>query len=100
MAGPEGSVDEKLDERAGFAVGQLPAAAPTIELGAGRTPTVPATIDWHPRRALAFTAAPSFSAARLRSAINSALATELDRGTPFLFIPVFLAAGALVYFAL
>jgi ComEC/Rec2-related protein len=100
MVGPQVRVDEKLDERAGFAVGQLPAAAPTMELGAGRTPTVPATIGRRPWRALPFTVASSFNAAGLRAAIDSALATELDRGTPFLFIPVFLAAGALAYFAL
>ena len=33
-------------------------------------------------------------------AVNVAVATELDRGIVFLLAPVFLAAGALAYFAL
>ncbi|MBX3568298.1 MAG: ComEC/Rec2 family competence protein [Rhizobiaceae bacterium] len=35
-----------------------------------------------------------------RGAIRSALALEIERGTPFLFVPVMVALGALVYFGL
>ncbi|MDW6022828.1 ComEC/Rec2 family competence protein [Mesorhizobium sp. BAC0120] len=37
---------------------------------------------------------------RLGGAVRNAIATEWDRGTTFLFTPVFLAAGALVYFSI
>src|SRR5262245_16811843 len=95
MAGP--GVRERFDERAGFTAGQLPAAAANLESAAIEQPgaAVPAAAS---SGRLALVAAP-VTVRRFRSAIRDALATELERGTPFLFVPVFLAAGAFVYFA-
>lgn len=39
------------------------------------------------------------SSRRLATACRTALALEIDRGVPFLFVPVFLATGAMLYFA-
>src|SRR4051794_30957180 len=99
MAEPEVGLLETLDERAGFARGPVMGAAPaSIDLPAGRTPPAVPLVP-PAERALAFAGALPADAAHLRLAVVAALATELERGTPFLFIPVFLAAGALVYFA-
>lgn len=95
MADPDARDVELLDERAGFAAGPLPVAAQPDVVEEG-----------HPGRGLTPAAAPraGYSAAffdrlpRLRRAFLVAVETELDRGTPFLFVPVFLAAGALLYF--
>ncbi len=51
------------------------------------------------RRALTAVAAPTTRGYRNR-ALAAAFATELDRGTPFLFMPVLLGAGAIIYFRL
>jgi ComEC/Rec2-related protein len=49
-----------------------------------------------PRTARALIPSRAFAA----RAVSSAVSTELDRGVAFILAPVFLAAGALVYFAL
>lgn len=45
-------------------------------------------------------ASASFRSAGFAAATREALATEWERGTAFLFIPIFLATGAVSYFAL
>jgi ComEC/Rec2-related protein len=100
MAGPQARVEEKLDERAGYHVGPLPAVPQTLEPALAQ-PDSPARLpaDWPQARVLSVLRSLPAKAARAGPAVRAALTTELDRGTPFLFVPVFMAAGALVYFA-
>ena len=97
MAGME--IPDKFDERAGFVVGPLPAVVRPDAVAPiqGRRGLVPAQTPAPPRR----TPLRRLTAARARlvPAVRAALVTELERGTPFLFVPVFLAVGALAYFA-
>jgi competence protein ComEC len=101
MAGLEGKVEQRLDERTGFAFAQPPAIGRGL-VPALDKPDLPARFPGGGPlgRALAFTRGLPAKSTRVRPAVRSALATELDRGTPFLFVPVFLAAGALTYFAI
>src|SRR5678815_5688243 len=97
MARPEDRTTELLDERAGFGVALEPASAPAngaADAGMTRGRIPPATTEAKP--GLKQIAADR--SVQLRRAIREALVTELERGTPFLFVPVFLAVGALIYF--
>lgn len=93
-------IPEKFDERAGFAAGTLhsvPVRADAPALPPARRGLVPAG---KPARSPATPLSRLRAArARLVPAVRAALVTELERGTTFLFVPVFLAVGALAYFA-
>ncbi|TGQ56187.1 DUF4131 domain-containing protein [Mesorhizobium sp. M1C.F.Ca.ET.193.01.1.1] len=77
----------------------LPAPRPATEIlppdgGAARQPSPPAAVERIRRQ---FRRA-SFPA--LRRSVAEAATTELDRGIAFLLVPVFLAAGVILYFSL
>lgn len=77
----------------------LPAPRPAAEIlppdgGAARQPSPPAAVERIRRQ---FRRA-SFPA--LRRSVAEAATTELDRGIAFLLVPVFLAAGVILYFSL
>ena len=98
MAGPQPDITEELDERAGFAIGALPPAVARLDTPAPapeRRGLVPMR---HPTPQLSAAILRLKARARFGPAVRAALATELERGTAFLFVPVFLAVGALAYF--
>lgn len=95
------------DERSHFALAAPPLAIPTAsadaaELAPGgdafRPPGVPG--GRAPRAAFRLAGPNRFGRPHLAQAAAKALATEWERGTAFLFVPVFLSAGVLVYFSL
>jgi len=96
MGGPHDTVrlDTPLDERAAFAF--APAASESI----AERPQVVVPDRVARERAVPAAALSLATAARLRPALDEAIATEWERGTAFLFVPVLLAAGAFTYFAL
>ena len=95
---PEIPFEMPLDERGLFAF--APAEPLPAELPAKQAPTIgPSTIARLAGRLAFLPALPTLSADRLPSAFQSAVATEWERGTAFLFAPVLMAAGALTYFA-
>lgn len=104
MAGPDGKarLETPLDERAGFAPPSVPASPAILEPAIGRSAALPDDAFGRTSRGVStyVPAPPRRQRIRLRSALLEAVATEWERGTTFLFIPVFLAAGAFTYFAL
>src|SRR5262245_11624192 len=100
MAGSQPDIREELDERAGFAVGALPPAVLRIDTPAPALERRGLVPTRHPTpQLLAAILRLKAARARLGPAVRAALVTELERGTAFLFVPVFLAVGALAYFA-
>ncbi|MBA3447462.1 MAG: ComEC/Rec2 family competence protein, partial [Pseudaminobacter sp.] len=98
------AVVSDIGERALFAPAPdvepaLPFVAP-----AGRAPvdqkSLPPPPPWRETLAKVRTAASSLSRASFADSLSSAVATEIDRGVAFLLMPVFLALGAMTYFAL
>ena len=88
--------ERPLDERAGY--GLVPAVAAPLDVVPTAVP-VPVT---SPGRGISMYAPADVPRVHwdLRRALLMALETEWERGTAFAFVPVFLAAGALVYFNL
>ncbi|WP_292415134.1 hypothetical protein, partial [Mesorhizobium sp.] len=62
--------------------------------GAARQPSPPAAVE-RIRRQFRLASFPA-----LRRSVAEAATTELDRGIAFLLVPVFLAAGVILYFSL
>src|SRR5262245_57917023 len=103
MAGTDDQVRLQVpfDERAGFARGLMPAPPAGIESAAGPPPVSGSAFGRTAKTALKITRLVRPGAASLlRTAVRHAIATEWERGTIFLFTPVFLGAGALVYFSI
>jgi ComEC/Rec2-related protein len=89
---------DTLDERAGFSPGALPAGV----AGVHPVPAPASVPALSYRESLPRPASLGMFPVRLgrrRPALLTALTTEHERGTAFLFVPVFMAAGAFSYFA-
>ena len=104
MAGSDEKVrlETTLDERAGFAPLSVPDSPANLAPAGGHSSAPPARGLSPTLRGISVfsPALPPAVRRRLRPALREAYATEWERGTAFLFVPVFLAAGALAYFAL
>ncbi|MFU0504590.1 ComEC/Rec2 family competence protein [Pseudaminobacter sp. NGMCC 1.201702] len=86
----------EADERTQFAYPPVdalaPAAVPSVGTASGALPISRAS---YPARLLAL----ATSRERMAAGLRAALELELERGTAYLLVPVFLALGAIVYFA-
>src|SRR5262249_45729754 len=103
MAGPDDQVRLQVpfDERAGFARELMPAPPAGIEPAAGPPLVSGSALGRTAKARLKITRIVRPGAASLlRTAVQDAITTEWERGTIFLFTPVFLGAGALVYFSI
>ena len=90
-----------VSERTMFAPEIAPfSAAPKMPL-AESVETLPTSVP-HLRRAIAAVRSKAVLPSRVVAvrAVGYALSTEIDRGTAFILIPVFLALGAITYFSL
>src|SRR5262245_2520825 len=101
MAGPDDQVRLQVpfDERAGFARELMSAPPAGIERAAD-PPLVPGSAFGRTAKAGLKISRLVRPAPLLRAAVQHAVATEWERGTIFLFTPVLLGAGALVYFSI
>jgi len=100
VASPDAKEVDTLDERAGFSPGALPAGIAAVHPATVAAPASVPVLAYQGSlpRPISLGIFP-IRLGRLRQVVLRALTTEHERGTPFLFVPVFMATGALTYFA-